>query len=365
MGVSLKYKWLMAVAGALLAGFVVWYFHTIIFYILAALVLSLVGHPIINLIEKVSIKGWKPPRWLSAMLALIILLALLLGAAYMLIPLIVEKLQVLSSFDPHELNNIMREPAMKLEKWVNTNFPMANFSVKDTIIEKVMPMFNSGIVRDIFAGITGFMIDSFVALFSISFIAFFFLKDEKLFNEGVVTLFPKRYEQNIIRAISSSFQLLIRYFVGIFIESLIKFIVVGFSLYFLGMELSTALLIGLIIGVLNVIPYIGPLFGGVIGFVIAIMSPGVEGATMMELLIEISIVLLVFQFIDNIILQPYIYSSSVKAHPLEIFIVILMAGYIAGVLGMLLAIPAYTVIRVFAKEFFANLRVVQKLTENL
>lgn len=355
----------MAAAGALLAGFIVWYFHTIIFYILAALILSLIGHPIINLIEKIKINDWTPPRWLSAVVALILLLILFIGAAYLLIPLIVDKLQVLSSFDPHELNSIIKEPAQKFEDWVNSNFPMAEFSIRSIIIEKVMPLFNSGIVRDIFAGITGFMIDSFVAVFSISFIAFFFLKDEKLFNEGVVTLFPKRYEANIIRAISSSFKLLIRYFVGIFIESLIKFLVVGFSLFFLGMELSTALLIGLVTGVLNVIPYIGPLFGGIIGFVIAIMSPGVEGVTMGELLIEISIVLLIFQLIDNIILQPYIYSSSVKAHPLEIFIVILMAGYIAGVLGMLLAIPAYTVLRVFAKEFFANLRVVQKLTENL
>ncbi|HNV51901.1 MAG TPA: AI-2E family transporter, partial [Tenuifilaceae bacterium] len=57
--------------------------------------------------------------------------------------------------------------------------------------------------------------------------------------------------------------------------------------------------------------------------------------------------------------------NSVKAHPLEIFIVLLIAGSVAGILGMLLAIPCYTVIRVFAKEFFNNFRVVQKLTEKI
>ena len=54
-----------------------------------------------------------------------------------------------------------------------------------------------------------------------------------------------------------------------------------------------------------------------------------------------------------------------KAHPLEIFIVILIAGSLAGIVGMLLAIPSYTVLRVFAKEFFSQFRLVQKLTEKI
>lgn len=69
--------------------------------------------------------------------------------------------------------------------------------------------------------------------------------------------------------------------------------------------------------------------------------------------------------IDNILFQPLIYSSSVKAHPLEIFLVILAAGNMAGIVGMFLAIPTYTIIRVVAKEFFENMKLVRKLTENL
>jgi predicted PurR-regulated permease PerM len=71
------------------------------------------------------------------------------------------------------------------------------------------------------------------------------------------------------------------------------------------------------------------------------------------------------QLADNIVLQPVLYSNSVHAHPLEIFLVILIAGNLGGVLGMLFAIPMYNVARVFAKEFFNNIRVVQKLTENM
>ena len=63
--------------------------------------------------------------------------------------------------------------------------------------------------------------------------------------------------------------------------------------------------------------------------------------------------------------QPLIYSTSIKAHPLEIFIVFLMAGHIGGVVGMLVAIPAYTVIRVIAMRFFYRFKIIQRLIPDL
>jgi len=131
--------------------------------------------------------------------------------------------------------------------------------------------------------------------------------------------------------------------------------------------MSQGVVIGLIAGVLNVVPYIGPLVGTFVGIFITVTT-NIDTMTMahiVHLIIYISIVFGVVHLIDNIVFQPLIYSNSVNAHPLEIFIVILIAGSIAGILGMLLAIPTYTVLRVFAKEFFNNFRVVQKLTENI
>jgi len=69
--------------------------------------------------------------------------------------------------------------------------------------------------------------------------------------------------------------------------------------------------------------------------------------------------------IDNVVFQPVIFSNSVKAHPLEIFVVVLAAGSAAGIPGMIFGIPAYTVMRVLAKEFFYNFKAVQKITSSL
>ncbi|MFW5890444.1 MAG: AI-2E family transporter, partial [Marinilabiliaceae bacterium] len=71
------------------------------------------------------------------------------------------------------------------------------------------------------------------------------------------------------------------------------------------------------------------------------------------------------QLIDNMFFQPLIFSNSVKAHPLEIFIVILSAGYMSGILGMFLAIPVYTILRVIAREFFNKYEAVKRLTDRM
>jgi predicted PurR-regulated permease PerM len=86
---------------------------------------------------------------------------------------------------------------------------------------------------------------------------------------------------------------------------------------------------------------------------------------LLPLVLFIFIAMEITKVIDNVVFQPQIFSRSVKSHPLEIFIVILIAATIGGVIGMLIAIPAYTVLRVIAKEFFNQNKLVQKITEGL
>lgn len=358
------YRWIAAGAGLLVAGFLVWYFQAIVFYILIAAVLSLMGKPLVTLLCRIRVQGRSVPKWAAAMATLIVMLVVIYVLAVTLVPVVLDKIDQISSFDIDQLTSALADPISRIEKSVNRFLPDNNFSVREYIHTQAGPLFGSVSIGSSLASVTGWIVDLVIAVFSVSFITYFFLKDDRLFFDGVVILFPTKYEQNITRALDSATTLLIRYFIGICIEMLIKLVCITVPLYLLGLEFNTALVIGVISAVLNVIPYIGPLIGAFAGCVIALLSP-VPGTAAGVLLFQMLIVFAVFQLIDNIILQPYIYSSSVRAHPLEIFIVILMAGYIAGVLGMLLAIPAYTVIRVFAKEFFNHFRVVRKLTEKI
>jgi len=127
------------------------------------------------------------------------------------------------------------------------------------------------------------------------------------------------------------------------------------------------LLIGFIGGLMNIIPYLGPLIGGAIGIIIGVTGSLALGAytSILPLSLTIAGVFAGTNFIDSWLLQPVIYSTSVKAHPIEIFLVIIIAGTLFGITGMILAVPAYTVLRIIMREFFSEMRLVKKMTENM
>jgi predicted PurR-regulated permease PerM len=144
-------------------------------------------------------------------------------------------------------------------------------------------------------------------------------------------------------------------------------ILITIGMTIIGIDFRQAVVMGLILGILNVIPYVGPWLGLFIAIIMGVAANINQdfNTVVVPLVINMFIVEAITHLIDNIVFQPVIFSSSVKAHPLEIFIVVLAAGYAAGIPGMILGIPAYTVIRVFAREFFYNFKVVQKVTSSL
>ena len=210
----------------------------------------------------------------------------------------------------------------------------------------------------------------FVALFSVMFISFFFLKDDTLFERIICALVPDRHEDQVGKTLNDIKQLLSRYFVGLIIEMLGVALVDFLGLWLIArLTFSYAIGIAFIAGLLNVIPYVGPIIGEAIGVVFGIIlklgtGAGLDVNIWIFALIILAI-MLAAQLIDNFIYQPLIYSTSIKAHPLEIFIVFLMAGHIGGAVGMLVAIPAYTVVRVIAIRFLYRYKAIKRLIPDL
>jgi predicted PurR-regulated permease PerM len=142
-------------------------------------------------------------------------------------------------------------------------------------------------------------------------------------------------------------------------------IIVTVSLNLLGV--NNALLIGIFAALINVIPYLGPLIGAAFGIMITVSS-NLDLSfynEMLPMLLKVMGVFATMQLLDNFIFQPFIFSTSVRAHPLEIFLVILIGAQIQGITGMVLAIPTYTVIRVVAREFLNKFEIVQHITSRM
>jgi len=361
-------RYIFTAIGLVLLGFLLWYFKNIVIYILVSLVLSLMGRPVFDMLGRVRIRKRCLPAAIRSLITLVILISFILIFFGIFIPLIVNKAYELSNLDTQRLVASLQEPLGNLEKLLDRYkiLPQGGFSINELAL-KITSKINISSVADFFGNIAGTMGNVAVAIFSIVFITFFFLKDEALFSNAVLSIMPDHLSDEVIRMMTSTKKLLIRYFGGLAIEVSGVILVSFIGFLILSISFNDALLMGFLAGILNIIPYIGPIMGGflavLIGFVTHLDLP--FRTELLPLMIWVVVVCAVVQIIDNWVFQPLIYSSSVKAHPLEIFIVFLMAGSLGGILGMIAAIPSYIVIRVFAKEFFNNFKFVQSFTKNI
>ena len=348
--------------------FLVWYFSNVVTYILIAAVLAIIGKPLTDLLTGLHLGRSKIriPKAVAALLTLIVIWLVVVGLFWLFVPILFQKLNQFSSLNISQIVASFQGPLVSLEHMIEKVFsiPDNEFSLADAIAGQIRPLLNINLINNLLSSIVGTIGSLLIAIFSISFITFFFLKDDELFLSMLKAPFPERVHGNIERAMSSVSQLLMRYFTGILSESCILMIVISVTMIFFGMRTQDAFFIGLIMGVMNVVPYAGPLIGGVMSVFMGVVTP-IEGMTTGHTMFVIAGSLLIIKGFDDFVLQPTLYSERVKAHPLEIFIVILIAGSLAGIVGMLLAIPSYTVLRVFAKEFFSQFRLVQKLTEKI
>lgn len=359
-------RWVVGISVAVAVGALLWYFREVVVYILVSAVLAIIGRPLVGLLCRIKVKRFAMPRWLAAALTLIVLWVVLGGLFSLIVPLIAGKVYELSSLDLRSSLEGIQAPLERLQEYISTIFvlPEEQFSISDIIASSLHQFLNLDTVNSVVSSIINMGMSVVIVLFSVSFITFFFLKEDGLFTTMVSSIFPEKYNANVVRAIDKVSLLLSRYFTGLLTESLIISTIIAIVLLLFGMQFENACFIAIIMGMLNVIPYAGPAVGALVSIFIGIVSP-IEGCTIAYTLTVIACTLCAVKGIDDFVLQPLIYSSKVQAHPLEIFIVILMAGSVGGVVGLLVAVPSYTVLRVFAKEFLSEVPLVNKLTKEI
>src|SRR5450759_4682385 len=371
MPFMMKANWrnILIFLGILLFLTCVWYFRSIVVYILVSGVLSIMGRPLVDLFCRIRIRKWVFPRSVSALLTLAIIWGIIVMFFVIFIPLVTTQVNYFSTIDSEKIVQLVSGPINKIESLFRVfNKDIAKeLSIQDYIVAKVAGVLNINMIQNFLGSIMGFLGNIIVAVFSITFITFFFLKDQQLFFESILLWVPDKYVDNVNRALNSIKKLLTRYFIGIVIQSTCVMILVTIGMTIVGIDFQQALVMGLILGILNVIPYVGPWIGLFIAIIMGVASHINQDfpTVVIPLVTYMIIVEAITHLIDNVLFQPVIFSNSVKAHPLEIFIVVLAAGFAAGVPGMILGIPAYTVIRVFAREFFYNFKAVQKITSSL
>ncbi len=347
-----------------------WYFKNVLIYIIVAFVVSMIGRPFMQLMKRIKVKGKTAPNWLLAIITILLIMALIALLITQIIPLASNIIRDISNISNKA--NFTSNPIEKLNEWLVGLFPNLdpNFDITALLLGKLKELLSFSQVSGFVGSVASIVSSLAVATFSVVFISFFFIKEDGLFERIVCALVPEKHEMTLSKTLSEIKQLLSRYFVGLLIEMLSVTLVDFLGLWLIArLNFSYAIGIGFIAGLFNVIPYVGPLIGEVLAVVFGMVLKLGTGAgldvNIWLFALIILIIMLSAQLIDNFIYQPLIYSTSIKAHPMEIFIVLLMAGHIGGIVGMLVAIPAYTVVRVVAIRFFYRYKPIQRLVPNL
>jgi len=352
------FKSIFYLISILIIGYLLMKIKIIIGYLVIASIITLISRPIVKfLCEKLKFK-----ITVASIVAILLLIIIITGIISLLIPLVLEQGKNLSLLNvnafQNKINTLYSEFSTYLQSY-NIIISESTFDIKGltkNTVEAIPALLNS--IGSILGSIT-------IGILSVLFITFFLLKDGEYFEKIFILLFPSRLKKRIEKSLIDVKSLLSRYFLGLLLQISILFTLYTSILLIFGVK--DAVVIAFLCAILNLIPYIGPLIGIVLMSFLTMTSYLGEDFSSIVIPKTIYVIIgyIIAQLVDNFISQPYIFSNSVKSHPREIFLVILTGGILFGITGLILAIPLYTVIKVFLKVFFSDNKLIKKLTKNL
>lgn len=352
---------LRAVTIILGVALLLWFLYqiqSVIVYIAIAAVISLIGRPVVLFLER----RLKFNNTIAVIVTMVMLLGLFTGLMGLFIPLVIKQGQNLSLLNIEELQVNVEN----LYSEILTYFDLHQIDVEQSLKDsKLLSKIDFSLIPDFLNSIISGLGSFSIGLFSVLFISFFFLKDSRLFESGIMTFIPENKESRWKNSSIKIKDLLSRYFVGLIFQILILFIIYTIGLLIIGVD--NAIVIAFLCALLNLIPYVGPLIG--IFLMLTLTMTSNLGESFSDIILPktfwVLIIFLIGQLVDNFGSQPIIFSKSVKSHPLEIFLIILITGILFGVVGLIIAVPAYTAIKVILKEFLSENKIVKKLTKDL
>ncbi len=351
------------IIGLLAVLFFIFFFTKIVIYLCIAMFLFLLGNPLIQLLGRVRIGKFVLPDAVSALITILIIVGMVAGLFLLVVPPLVNELGFLSDLNFFDvMHNILNQyPSAKglLHRFGD------EAELESSISQQLNTYMNAENISSVLNHTLGYFGSALGGALCVLFITFFLLKDENLVKESVLLITPTGYENAMKDIMFTSKKMLSKYFGALLLDMFIVGLAVLIVLSILGVK--NALVIAFCAGLLNMVPYIGSVITMIVAIVLgtsACINTGnyeLIGPTINKIFFA----LLCINLTDAFLVQPFIFSKSVLAHPLEVFIVTLMAGTIGGIIGMIVALPSYTLIRIVAKEFLTHLKFFKKITDKI
>lgn len=322
----------------------------LIIYFFISIVISISINPLNNRICNIKIGKIKINKSLSAILCLFLFASLISLIILIISPLIMREFKIISSVNLNEIQQFLNI----LTKDINEKIGTTNIQLGDYFLELINIM-NMSSISGVFQSMFSVLGNILLAIFSILFISFFLLRDKDILKEKAIEKMSLLTEKSKEKT-NTIIYFIRRYFVGLCLQTTIMFILFGIAMMIF--NIPNPWTFALFAAVINVIPYFGPL----IGFAFTIILVGTFqleaniDSSIWPLITKCLFLFATVQTIDNLILQPTIFARALKAHPLEIFIIVCSAGFIGGIMWMIIAMPIYTILRIIFSELTTQLR---------
>lgn len=349
---------LAVVVGVIILVWFLYEIQALILYIGLALVLSLIGKPVVYFLKN----KLKLPNTLASVITLLLMIGTFSLLLSIFIPIVIEQGKHISQIDFEQVKNDLNELNIQASDYLGVDHFQLIEAIKRT---KYVQNADIEIIPSFIDIFFGNIASTIIGIFSVLFISFFLLLDESLIARSVLVFSKSGDEDKFKRILIKTNELLSRYFIGLVLQ--ISLLALFYTVLLLYIGINDAVAVAIICAFLNIVPYLGPLIGwGLMLLVIVSNNLGADFSTgLLPLLISASGGYALAQIFDNFISQPVIFGHSVRSHPLEIFVVILIGGFVFGIPGMILAVPTYTALKVISKEFLSEYKIVQRLTKNM
>ena len=330
-----------------------WYFSNLLLYVFLAFIFSLIGKPIARRINSVRIFKYQIPHGISVLLTMIVFVLFFVLLFIFLVPMLTQEARAIAGINYDDLSRNMSYLLDNIEIFLyNSNLIDDHETLVGLLTNEIRDLASFANFSAVLGGIMSATGSFLMGLFAVFFLTFFFMKDDIRLDGLGQRLIGERHAARLTDMSEKINRLLSRYYIGLVLEiaSMITLLYIGMAIF----GVKSAMLMAFFGGMLNAIPYLGPLIGAICSCIFGVVNclSANEYHTILPTLLQISGTFIAANLIDNLVLQPVIYSKSVKAHPVEIFLVILMGGAFAGIMGMLFAIPVYTMIRIVVVELF-------------
>lgn len=325
-------KFIVGFAGLSLVSLLLYNYGTLVGYALIAIILTYILDPIVCKMQAGGLN-----RTLSIALTLSTLILLLVWISTNVIPIIANQMvELAGQLNIQNIQNI----ASQIENRLTQEFTfLPDGFLSDNLTQVVEELLDVGQLPTALSNIIGIFTNLFAAFLVIPFATFFFLKDGSKIRRDILKLVPNKYFETALSLIDKIETRLGIYFRSVLLQSILVAFTSWLALSIVGLD--NALSVGIAVGLANTIPYFGPVIGYILSIIVSIVEVGD-----FSLVLPCIIAILFVQLLDNILFQPLIFSRSADIHPVAILFIIMIGAETAGILGMLIAIPIATTIKI-------------------